>query len=99
MVLFGKGAVALEKGAGIDRKAALEVLESGGTVPRALALRCRVRYFTDGAVLGSREFVQTWFEAHRDHLSPKRASGPRAMQGTDWDGLSVYRGLRRAVFG
>jgi hypothetical protein len=98
MVLFGKGAMAVPRGGQIDRQAALKVLQAGGKVPRAHALRCRVRYFSDGAVLGSAEFVQSWFEAHRDQLSPNRKTGPRPMTGTDWDGLSVYRGLRRAVF-
>ena len=40
----------------------LRVLEEGGELPVAAALRCRVRYFADGAVLGSKEFV-------REHLS------------------------------
>ena len=65
----------------------------------AEALRCRVRYFTDGAVLGSKEFVQSWFEAHRDERAARRrAAGPHSMQGSDWSGLCVIRGLRRSVF-
>jgi putative transposase len=98
MVLFGKGALATGHGSKIDRLEALQVLNAGGKVPRAHALRCRVRYFSDGAVLGSSEFVQSWFEAHRDQLSPKRKTGPRPMTGSDWEGLNVYRGLRRDVF-
>ena len=34
-------------------------------------LRCRVRYFRDGAVLGSNEFVQEKFETFRNHLSER----------------------------
>lgn len=98
MVLFGKGTMAVAGGGQLDRVEALKVIRSGGRVPRAHALRCRVRYFSDGAVLGSTEFVQGWFEAHRGQLSPKRKAGPRPMQGADWEGLTTYRGLQREVF-
>ena len=98
MILFGKGTMVATKGGTIDRTEALKVIENGGKVPVSHALRCRVRYFTDGAVLGSSEFVQSWFEAHRDILSPKRVFGPKSMRGADWHGLSTYRGLRRSVF-
>ena len=60
-------------------------------------LRCRVRYFRDGAVLGSSEFVQEQFEAFRQYLSEQRKSGPRRMRGGDWDGLPVLRDLRKDV--
>jgi putative transposase len=99
MVLFGKGAMPTGKAGRIDRRQALQVLSAGGRVPQAHALRCRVRYFTDGAVLGSAEFVQTWFEANRGNLSVKRPAGPKPMVGADWSGLTVYRSLRSAVFG
>ena len=44
-------------------------------------LRCRVRYFTDGAVIGSKEFVNDVFEAARDRFSEKRKDGARPMRG------------------
>ncbi len=61
-------------------------------------LRCRVRYFTDGAVLGSNEFVQDQFETFRGFLSGRRKSGPRRMRGGDWGGLTVLRDLQKDVF-
>jgi hypothetical protein len=37
----------------------LKVLDQDdGQLPKAAILRCRVRYFTDGAILGSAEFVR-----------------------------------------
>ena len=60
-------------------------------------LRCRVRYFTDGAVLGSNEFVEEQFETFRNHLSEKRKSDPRRMRGGDWGGLTVLRDLQKDV--
>ena len=75
------------------------VIQKGGKVPVAAALRCRVRYFTDGAVLGSEEFVQGIFLEFKSQFGTKRKSGPRQMKGSDWEGLTVLRDLRREVFG
>ena len=44
-------------------------------------LRHRVRYFTDGAVIGSRGFVNETFEAARERFSEKRKDGARRMKG------------------
>jgi hypothetical protein len=38
----------------------------------AKMLRCRVRYFTDGAVIGSKEFVNEAFANARERFGPKR---------------------------
>ena len=48
----------------------------------AKMLRCRVRYFTDGAVIGSKEFVNDVFEGARDRFSEKRKDGARRMRGS-----------------
>lgn len=45
-------------------------------------LRHRVRYFTDGAVIGSKEFVNETFEAARERFSVKRKDGARRMRGS-----------------
>ena len=44
-------------------------------------LQCRVRYFSDGAVLGSREFVDGVFRACRERFGAKRKSGARRLRG------------------
>ena len=44
-------------------------------------LRCRIRYFTDGAVIGSRSFVDEAFEKCRDRFGMKRKSGARKLRG------------------
>ena len=64
-----------------------EMLESkdNGTVLKDLGiaqmLHCRVRYFTDGAVIGSKEFVNEAFARARERFSAKRKDGARAMKG------------------
>ena len=63
---------------------ALEMPDNGTLLPDlALAkmLRCRVRYFTDGAVIGSKEFVNETFARARERFGPKRKDGARRMKG------------------
>jgi putative transposase len=108
MHLFGKGERRLGDGhtaagarAGIAAQRVRQVVEvEGGRLPLAELLRCRVRYFCDGAVFGSVGFVNGVFEAHRERFGAKRESGARAMRGAeDWGGLSTLRDLRKGVFG
>jgi hypothetical protein len=42
----------------------------------------RVRYFTDGAVIGSRAFVNEAFAAARARFGPRRKDGARKLQGS-----------------
>jgi putative transposase len=76
------------------------VRESGGKMSVAEALRHRVRYFADGAVLGSAEFVEEVFEREqrlRRRFGEKRKTGPRRMRGAEWGELRVLRDLRKDV--
>ena len=76
----------------------LEIVERlEGKLPLNQALRCRVRYFSDGAVLGSAEFVEATFQRCRDRFGPKRETGARRMRGADWGDLCVIRDLRKTV--
>jgi hypothetical protein len=58
-------------------------------VALAKRLRWRLRYFNDGAVIGSREFMDSVFEACRVRFGPKRKSGVRRMRG---DAAALTRG-------
>jgi len=42
----------------------------------------RIRYFSDGAVIGSQSFVNEAFRAARDRFGPKRKDGARRMRGS-----------------
>jgi len=97
MVLFGSGSGdKLEKEA-ISREEALEVLDRGGKLPLPVLLRCRVRYLTEGKVLGSAEFVAEHLE--REKALRKNPPVPKPMQGCDWGGLTVGKGCRKDLFG
>jgi hypothetical protein len=47
----------------------------------AKMLRYRIRYFTDGAVIGSKEFVNEAFASARERFGAKRKDGARVMKG------------------
>ncbi|NOX99259.1 MAG: chemotaxis protein CheW [Verrucomicrobia bacterium] len=79
---------------GFSQERIEEVWAAGGRLPLAAALRCRVRYFTDGAVLGGQRYVDDFFERKREHFGSRRRSGGRKMRGADWGELRSLRELR-----
>jgi REP element-mobilizing transposase RayT len=63
-------------------------------------LRWKVRYFTDGAVIGSRAFVDGLFAQCRERFGAKRKSGARKMRGKAADAASwlwTARDLRKGI--
>ncbi|MEK7996000.1 MAG: chemotaxis protein CheW, partial [Planctomycetota bacterium] len=82
---------------GFSREAVEKVLEEGGKLALGDALHCRVRYFTDGMVMGSQEYVEKVFQKHRQSFGAKRQTGARAMRWSDWQGLCTMRDLKRQV--
>lgn len=83
----------------LSREALREVLQAKGRLPLGEYLRCRVRYFCAGAVIGGRGFVNEVFAARREHFGPRRRSGARRMKGLAEGGLYAMRDLRVDVFG
>ena len=62
----------------------LESKENGGVLPdlgMAAMLLHRVRYFSDGAVIGSRGFVNEVFRSARERFGARRKDGARRMRG------------------
>ena len=98
--LFGKGAAHKERGARIDAAAMQKVIKSKGRLPLHEVLRCRVRYFTDGAVIGGQAFVQQHLTNYQKLTGKRSRTTPRPVpRVTDWGDLSTLRGLRRQTFG
>ncbi len=64
---------------GVSVESARAVLASRGKLTPAELVRLRVRYFSDGAILGSRAFVEGIFEAQREQFSPMRKRGARRI--------------------
>ena len=100
LLIFGKGSSPwTHKGQVISRAAAVKVLEAqGGELSKAIMLRCRVRYFSDGAILGSAEFVRGFADAWQNEKDRKHPPKVNPMRGKGWGDLAVIRGLRRSVF-
>jgi len=101
-LVYCKGAVgAPGQGGGgkIRQERWREQMERGGRLPVAEAIRCRVRYFADGGVIGTGAYVQRIFESNREQFGARRRTGPRRMKGSEWEGLRVLRDLRNEVFG
>jgi putative transposase len=75
------------KGHGQTTKNTAELLESKDNetalkdLGTAKMLRCRIRYFTDGAVIGSKEFVNEAFASARDRFGLRRKDGARKLKG------------------
>jgi len=56
-----------------------------------------VRYFTDGAVIGSRAWVDHVFKEHRDRVGPKRKDGARKVKHLSEPGMFSMRDLQKSV--
>jgi putative transposase len=80
------------KGRVLPRAAFWRVNSAGGGLSRGQLLRCRIRYLTEGAVIGSRSFVEDWFSGMRESFG-KRETGARPMKGGDFGGLCALRDL------
>ena len=85
------------RGFGCERVA--EVLAKGGRLDLRDALFCRVRYFCDGVVLGSRAFVDEFFAANRERFGASRKDGARRLHRINAPGLFALRELRLNVLG
>jgi REP element-mobilizing transposase RayT len=71
-----------------------KVVENNGKMPLQEALRCRVRYFTDGLAFGGKAFVDQVFNDNRRFFGPKRKDGARKMRFAEWGDLRTARALR-----
>jgi putative transposase len=60
----------------------------------AKMLRTRVRYFTDGAVIGSKAFVNEAFAAARGRFTERRQDGARRMRGSGKAAAGVLWSVR-----
>lgn len=85
----------------ISTEAVEKVVRKKGEMSLAELLRCKVRYLTDGTVIGTREFVDRIFKAQPAEDRGKRKTGARKMRGGDWGegGLFALRDLRKNVIG
>lgn len=87
LILFGRRG----HGKAPDPESVRAVVAAGGRVSRAEALRCRLRYFSEGAVIGSMVFVKRWDARRARAFGPRRGPPARPLEGADWRGLHAFR--------
>jgi putative transposase len=99
--LFLRGAVGSKNNppAFDQAKAQAVVEQEKGELSLQERLRCKIRYFTDGVILGSRDFVQSHCQQLEQKIGYKRKSGPTALKIFGPATLWVFRNLRVRRFG
>lgn len=88
--LFGRGEEKRDAAGNVVRRGftpeqVQAVKEAGGHLSLHDYIHLRVRYFTYGAVLGSKAFVNEIFQAKRQWFSPRRIDGARRLTGLEPD--------------
>ena len=84
-------------GQGFDPERVQQVLDGKGRLTLGEILRCRVRYFSDGVVMGSQIFVESVFQRYQSYFGIKRKDGALPMGFGEWDGLCTIRAFRLKV--
>jgi putative transposase len=97
LTLFGVGSGTRPGESTVSATELDKVVKAKGRLPRATVLRCRIRHFTDGAVIGTRAFVAEQLAGYRERTGRRRNSSPKPLPAfTDWGGdFATLRGLRR----
>ncbi|MEO6006129.1 MAG: transposase [Opitutus sp.] len=99
-LLFGTGTETRESKQAISLEDFQRVMREGGKLPMPDVLRCRIRYFSDGAVLGSQAFVAIHLARYRQRTGRREQTPPHLLPScTDWGDLTTLRGLRRNPIG
>ena len=102
LILYGKGYTSKGvegKDQGRIRAEVLAAVERNeGRIPISDLLLARIRYFTDGMVLGSEDFLARQLKKNRAAFSPNRKRAGRELKGDHWEGLHVMRDLQRRVY-
>jgi len=93
--LFGTGAGPREHGAVITMEDFERVLGAGGKLSMPEVLRCRLRFLSDGAVLGGQAFVQAQLARYRQG---RHATVGLLPEIADWGDLVIMHKLRGAAW-
>lgn len=92
--LFGVGGSPRDHAAHITAEEVRRVFAAGGVLPLATVLRCRMKYFTEGGILGTPAFVIAHTPAGSRHRQPQ----PMPRWSADCE-FAVLRALRGTVIG
>jgi REP element-mobilizing transposase RayT len=84
---------------GFARDVVDKVLDEGGELSVPQLLHCKVRYFSDGVIIGGKEFVDRMLNDHEQFSLLRRKRGARQMKSgqCQWKGLCTAGELRSTV--
>ena len=82
---------------GLQREEVVAMVAQRGVVTMAEYLGCRVRYFSDGLAVGTREFVEGIFRRYRDGFGARRKDGARSLAGLPPGNLYALRPYHRGA--
>jgi putative transposase len=99
--LFLKGSLqTADKPSAIDPATALHVItQQHGELSLPERLRCRIRYFTEGLILGNRSFVESHIKELQQSLGFKRQRSPTPLNILGSDTLFAFCKLRAGPAG
>lgn len=102
LILFGKGYSTKgnetkDRGR-ISEEKLNHIIKNGAALPINEMLRARIRYFSDGMALGSRDFIETLFQKNRQLFGQNRNQGGRKLKGENWSDLHIMRDLKKRVY-
>ncbi len=81
---------------GFARDVVDQVLDEGGELSVTRFLHCRVRYLTDGVIIGGRDYIDRMLHEHRQFSALRRKRGARQLKSDrfEWGGLCMAGELR-----
>ncbi|NCD33401.1 MAG: hypothetical protein EOL87_08310 [Spartobacteria bacterium] len=77
----------------MDQDLLREKMKGRAGLTKLERLLCRCRYFTDGQVVGGKEFVEEFFAENRDYFGPRRKLGRKKIRDGQGD-LFAIRDVR-----
>jgi REP element-mobilizing transposase RayT len=102
LILFGKGyeskgTISSDTGR-ISAEKLEQIIKTGGNIPSCELLRYRIRYFSDGLVLGSQSYVESVFQTHRSSFGKNRPVAGTSLSSGTWGSLCTLRNLKLKVY-
>lgn len=89
-VIYEKGGTSREQ----FRIKAEKVIQEGGKLSVCAIVHCRLRYITAGAILGSKEFINSYIAEHQEQLGGHRKTGAHPIKQLKKGSIYVLRALR-----